>query len=75
MYVPSHLDLVSSANLSLQAYYVFKNGLAQGTYCSLFNVELGEEYAQFEGTHEGGFEWSVGASWSYSLSSQESGEL
>lgn len=55
------------------AYEVHKNGIAQGTYCSLYDTNVSTSYATVQGTHSGSDYYSCRNSWSYSLQTQDKG--
>jgi len=56
------------------AYAVHKNGVCQGTYCSLFDTPLTSSWAQFQGAFSGSDYYSVHSSWTYALTNQDSGK-
>ncbi|WPH00365.1 Hypothetical protein R9X50_00319200 [Acrodontium crateriforme] len=51
------------------SYCVYQGGVAKGTYCALFSKDLGPEKATYSG--EGGY--TIGQSYVYALSNQDSG--
>ncbi|KAK5118848.1 hypothetical protein LTR62_000057 [Meristemomyces frigidus] len=55
------------------AYTIHKNGVAQGTYCSIFNTVLSPAYSGFRGAWSGNEFFGVRQSWAFSLSAQDSG--
>lgn len=57
------------------AYMVHINGVAQGTYCALFDTILTPDWASFTGSWNGGSYFSIDSSWTYSLAQQDSGRL
>lgn len=57
------------------AYMVQKNGVAQGTYCQLFDTPLSSSWASFGGAWSGSDYFGVQSSWTYSLSAQLDGKL
>lgn len=57
------------------AYTVYKNSFAQGTYCSLYNTPVDASYAAKAGVYSGNDFYGVQASWTYTLSKQDSGKL
>ncbi|KAF7193370.1 hypothetical protein HII31_05349 [Pseudocercospora fuligena] len=57
------------------AYTVYKNKAAQGTYCSLFNKVVGAEAAGAAGTYYNGDLYEVGVSYTYKLTQQDAGTL
>lgn len=58
------------------AYYVYKNKYAQGTYCQLFNANIdGVKASGYADTTYNGDVYSVGASYTWSLSPQDAGTL
>jgi len=56
------------------AYAVHKNGVPQGTYCSLFDTVLTPDWAAFKGAWSGRDFFGVRSSWTYSLTVQDSGK-
>lgn len=57
------------------AYMVYKNSYAVGTYCSLYNAAVDASYASKVSVNSGNDNFSVQASWTYTLSKQDSGNL
>lgn len=57
------------------AYAVYKNKYAQGTYCSLYNTPIDSSYAAKAGVYSGNDFFGVEGSWTYTLSQQDSGKL
>ncbi|KAH9839617.1 hypothetical protein Tdes44962_MAKER08072 [Teratosphaeria destructans] len=57
------------------AYAVHKNGVAQGTYCQLFDAVLDDSWASFEGAWSGSDYFGVQSSWTYALSELDDGKL
>nr|POF04440.1 hypothetical protein CFP56_55921 [Quercus suber] len=52
----------------LNAYYLHKNGVPHGTYCSLYNTVLGDSWATYGGGRaSNGDMYSCAQSWTYSL--------
>lgn len=60
---------------SFNSYYVYKSGFAWGTYCTLFNKNIDSSYAGDGTTTSGGFTYTVGSSYQWSLTQQDSGTL
>lgn len=56
------------------AYAVHKNGVPQGTYCSLFDTILSTQWAAFQGSWNGQNYFGVRNSWTYALAKQDSGK-
>jgi hypothetical protein len=56
------------------AYTVHLNGVAQGTYCQLFDAVLDESWAAFEGAWSGEDFFGVHNSWTFSLTEQLDGK-
>ncbi|KXL51322.1 hypothetical protein M433DRAFT_102178 [Acidomyces richmondensis BFW] len=59
----------------INAYMVFMNGVAQGTYCQLFDTVLDSSWAAFQGVWSGENYFSVQSSWTYALSELDDGKL
>ncbi|KAK3110747.1 hypothetical protein LTR53_014658 [Teratosphaeriaceae sp. CCFEE 6253] len=59
----------------LNAFMTKKNGVAQGTYCSLYNTVLDKSWAGFKGGWSGANFIGVESSWTYSLKNLDSGNL
>ncbi|KAK5114436.1 hypothetical protein LTR85_010259 [Meristemomyces frigidus] len=57
------------------AYMVQKNGIAQGTYCQLYDTVLSDSWASFSGAWSGATFFGVTSSWTYSLSELLDGKL
>ncbi|KAK5153598.1 hypothetical protein LTS14_007292 [Recurvomyces mirabilis] len=57
------------------AYTIHKNGVAQGTYCTIFDTVLSPAYGKtgFRGGWSGNNFLGVAQSWAFSLSEQDSG--
>ena len=64
----------SPANM-FNAYMMKKNGIAQGTFCTLFTTILDKSYATFDGSWVGNDFFGVETSWTYSLNVQDAGFL
>lgn len=60
---------------SFNAYMVIQNGIAQGTYCVLFDTALSVAYAGYTGGWEDSSYFGVETSFLYELSEQISGSL
>lgn len=56
------------------AYMVQLNGVAQGTYCSLFDTVLSEKWAGFQGSWSGNNFFGVQNSWTFGLKELDSGK-
>jgi len=59
----------------INAYMVHMNGVAQGTYCQLFDTVLDSSWASFQGVWSGENYFSVQSSWTYALSDLDDGKL
>lgn len=57
------------------AYYVYRSDYAWGTYCSIYNQNVGASYAGSVDQTSGGFTYKVGSSWVYNAYPQDSGKL
>ena len=57
------------------AYMVKKNGVAQGTYCALFDTVLSNSWAAFQGGWSGKSFFGVESSWTYALNKLDNGKL
>lgn len=57
------------------AYMVHLNGVAQGTYCSLFDTVLSNKWAGWSGSWSGNKWFGVENSWTYSPKTLDSGRL
>ncbi|CAK4034784.1 Hypothetical predicted protein [Lecanosticta acicola] len=68
------LKTYQAAN-SFNAYYVYKNAYARGTYCNLYKQEVDASYAGSADTTTGGNSYTVGSSWVYNASPQDPGTL
>lgn len=55
------------------AYTVYLAGVAQGTYCALFDTNLNAGWASFSGSWTGSGYVGVQNSWTYVLTVQDSG--
>ena len=55
------------------AYHVYKNGMPQGTYCSLYDTQLSTQWATTKQSYSGRDCYSVRNSWTYSLTNADSG--
>ena len=60
---------------SFNAYTVYKSGFAWGTYCTLFNKQVDASFAGNVTATSGGFTYTVGGSYIYSLTQQDPGTL
>ncbi|EME45351.1 hypothetical protein DOTSEDRAFT_128803 [Dothistroma septosporum NZE10] len=60
---------------SFNAYTVYKAGYAWGTYCELYNFNVDASYAGSADSTSNGISYTVGSSWIYSLTKQDSGKL
>lgn len=57
------------------AYNVKMNGVAQGTYCALFDTPLSTSWAGFVGAWSASTFFGVESSWTYALTEQDSGKF
>lgn len=64
----------SPANM-FNAYTMHKNGVAQGTYCSLYSTVLDKSHGTYTGGWVGNDFFGVQSSWTYSLTEQDKGSI
>jgi hypothetical protein len=57
------------------AFTVYRNSFAVGTYCSLYNAPVDPSEVSNGPVSSGNDEFSVQASWTYALSTQDSGKV
>lgn len=56
------------------AYHVYQNGAPQGTYCSLYDTSLSAKWASYKGSWSNGNYFGIRNSWTYSLTTQDTGK-
>jgi len=55
------------------ALHIYKNGIPQGTHCRLYDTSLSTQWATYQSTWSGRDYYSVRNSWTYSLSTPNTG--